>query len=111
MFEGVGGGRHLDDGWRSPGRLSTTRSPLPPNRWTRSTPTPVRLAWAYDICNGNEIGGDPSRIHSRDVPAARCILVLGIDDRKAQEKFGFLLEAFKVRTAIAQIRVQRRTAS
>ncbi len=53
------------------------------------------LAWAYDIvCNGNEIGGGSIRIHRDDVQR-RVFSVMGLEADEAQEKFGFLLDAFK----------------
>ena len=53
------------------------------------------LAYAYDIvCNGNEIGGGSIRIHRRDLQE-RVFDVMGIGPAEAQEKFGFLLDAFQ----------------
>ncbi|MFD5827780.1 aspartate--tRNA ligase [Lentzea sp. NPDC060358] len=53
------------------------------------------LAYAYDvILNGNELGGGSIRIHRADVQQ-RAFDVMGIGAEEAQEKFGFLLDAFK----------------
>lgn len=50
---------------------------------------------SYDIvCNGNEMGGGSVRIHRDDIQD-RVLDVLGIGKEEAQEKFGFLLDAFK----------------
>ena len=52
------------------------------------------LAWAYDIvCNGNEVGGGSLRIHRQDVQK-RVFEIMGIGAEEAEEKFGFLLDAF-----------------
>ncbi|MGW0251431.1 aspartate--tRNA ligase [Nocardia goodfellowii] len=69
-------------------------SPKPESVDTFDTDPGSALAYAYDIvCNGNEIGGGSIRIHRRDVQE-RVFKVMGISHDEAQEKFGFLLDAF-----------------
>ncbi|MHA6524962.1 aspartate--tRNA ligase [Tessaracoccus sp. G1721] len=70
-------------------------SPKPEHLDTFDTAPGEALAYAYDIvCNGNEIGGGSIRIHRRDVQE-RVFKVMGIGAEEAQEKFGFLLDAFQ----------------
>ncbi|WME24104.1 aspartate--tRNA ligase [Brachybacterium sp. GU-2] len=70
-------------------------SPKPEFLGTFDTDPGSALAYAYDIvCNGNEIGGGSIRIHSQDVQQ-RVFEVMGIGAEEAQEKFGFLLDAFQ----------------
>jgi len=58
-----------------------------------SDPDSVR-ARAYDlVLNGNEIGGGSIRIHDQGLQK-RMFKLLGIGEEEAQEKFGFLLDAF-----------------
>ena len=50
---------------------------------------------AYDIVlNGTELGGGSIRIHKEDLQK-EIFTLMGIPDEEAQEKFGFLLDAFK----------------
>ena len=53
------------------------------------------LADAYDmVCNGVEVGGGSIRIHDAELQA-KIFEVLGFTPEKAQEQFGFLMNAFK----------------
>ena len=52
-------------------------------------------AKAYDmVLNGTEIGGGSIRIHRRDVQKA-IFTAIGLTDEEAQEKFGFMMNAFE----------------
>jgi aspartyl-tRNA synthetase len=55
-------------------------------------------AIAYDmICNGTEIGGGSLRIYQREVQE-QVFQAINLSAEEAQEKFGFLLEAFEYGT-------------
>lgn len=60
-------------------------------------PLAVR-AQAYDlVLNGHEIGGGSMRIYKRDIQE-KMFDLLGYTQEEAQQKFGFLLEAFEYGT-------------
>ena len=52
-------------------------------------------SWGYDIVmNGYELGGGSIRIHDKDLQS-KIFSLLGLSDEEANEKFGFLMNAFK----------------
>ena len=62
--------------------------------YLESDPGRVR-ANAYDfVCNGTEIGGGSIRIHDAQLQAL-IFKILGFTPEKAEEQFGFLMNAFK----------------
>ena len=69
-------------------------SPKPESMDTFDTDPASALTYGYDfVCNGVEVGGGSIRIHRRDVQE-RVFKVMGLSEAEAQEKFGFLLDAF-----------------
>ncbi len=59
-----------------------------------SNPAAVR-ADAYDmVCNGVEVGGGSIRIHDPELQD-KMFKILGFSKERAQEQFGFLMNAFK----------------
>ena len=59
-----------------------------------TNPAAVR-ADAYDmVCNGIEVGGGSIRIHDAQLQA-KMFEILGFTPEKAEEQFGFLMNAFK----------------
>ena len=59
-----------------------------------SSPGEVR-SWGYDIVmNGYELGGGSIRIHDKDLQG-KIFQLLGLTKDEADEKFGFLMNAFK----------------
>ena len=70
-------------------------SPKPEDLDTLAADPGAVRARAYDlVLNGSELGGGSIRIHRRDVQN-RMFAALGIDEAEAQERFGFLLDAFR----------------
>ena len=69
-------------------------SPKPEDvQYLESDPGRVR-ANAYDfVCNGTEVGGGSIRIHDRQLQAL-IFKILGFTPEKAEEQFGFLMNAF-----------------
>ena len=59
-----------------------------------TSPGEVR-SWGYDIVmNGYELGGGSIRIHNKDMQS-KIFELLGLTKNEADEKFGFLMNAFK----------------
>ena len=80
-------------------RLMATHHPFTaPNpddlKYLDEQPEKVR-ALAYDmVCNGIEVGGGSVRIHDSKLQD-KMFEVLGFTEERAQEQFGFLMNAFK----------------
>ncbi|MFT5142320.1 MAG: aspartyl-tRNA synthetase [Rhodothermales bacterium] len=70
-------------------------SPKPEDMALMATDPGAVRARAYDITlNGNEIGGGSIRIHNPEIQR-QMFAALGIEEEEAQQRFGFLLDAFR----------------
>ena len=89
LFEGVG-----DDGRPIPAHHPFTMPHVEDLEKLESDPLSVR-SQAYDlVLNGWEMGSGSVRIHRPDIQQ-RIFSLLGIGPERAQERFGFLLDAFR----------------
>ncbi|MGH9282019.1 MAG: aspartate--tRNA ligase, partial [Acidimicrobiales bacterium] len=89
LFEGV-----ADDGRPIPAHHPFTMPHADDVELLESDPMAVR-SQAYDlVLNGWELGSGSVRIHRRDVQEL-VLGLLGIGPAEAQERFGFLLDAFR----------------
>jgi len=89
LFEALG-----DDGRPIPAHHAFTMPHPDDLDRLESDPLSVR-SQSYDlVVNGWELGSGSVRIHRRDIQA-RIFSLIGIDDQQAQERFGFLLDAFR----------------
>jgi aspartyl-tRNA synthetase len=87
MFEPTDGG-----GWTAVHHPFT--GPKPEFAETFKADPASALAYAYDIVlNGTELGGGSIRIHDRNMQK-QVFEVIGLTDEEANNKFGFLLDAF-----------------
>ena len=87
MFEPTDGG-----GWTAVHHPFT--GPKPEFTSTFASDPGSALAYAYDIVlNGTELGGGSIRIHDRNIQK-QVFEVIGLTDEEANNKFGFLLDAF-----------------
>ncbi len=81
-----------DGGWTAVHHPFT--GPKPEFAKTFSKDPANALAYAYDIVlNGTELGGGSIRIHDKEIQK-EVFRVIGLSDEEANNKFGFLLEAF-----------------
>lgn len=63
-------------------------------KWLSSDPARVNC-YRYDlVLNGFEVGGGSIRLHDPDVQS-QVFATLGIDEKDARDKFGFLLDALR----------------
>ena len=89
LFEGLG-----DDGRPIPAHHPFTMPHADDVDRLETDPLSVR-SLAYDlVLNGWELGSGSVRIHRRDIQQ-RIFGLLGIEPEQAQERFGFLLDAFR----------------
>jgi aspartyl-tRNA synthetase len=85
--------RRDDGGWEAEHHPFTMLRPEWLDRF--DTEPEAALADAYDmVCNGSEIMSGSIRIHRADIQQ-RVFDVIGLSREEADNKFGFLLEAFK----------------